>query len=221
MWGHDMKKDVYLSFDLWNTLIKPNPAYKAARTKLLSQRFDIEESRVEQAHIKLKKLLDEMNNHGISLGARECWEMMCVALGGRRDDHLFQSMQTIAYEHAPFIEPALVRWFNGLAHDFNVSILSNTNMISGQTLLAILRKHGIDTSKVKAYFSDEIGLAKPNVRFFEYLEFPVDADGAAHVGDTFVTDGIGAQQYGIDFVMTPGPEQTVQIVESYLAHWRQ
>lgn len=215
-----MKNYTYLSFDLWNTLIEPNPDYKIARTKLLSERFDIEAGRVEQAHLKLKKLLDEMNNHGISLGARECWEMMCVALGGRRDDFLFQSMQKIAYDNAPTIDQSLVRWFNGLANDYHVHILSNTNMISGQTLLAILRKHGIDTSKVKAYFSDEVGLAKPNVRFFEYLDFPVDADSAAHIGDTFVTDGIGAKDYGIDFIHTPNPDRTIAVVEEYLASRR-
>lgn len=212
-----MMREVYISFDLWNTLITPNPAYKEARTQYLASKFDLPKARVEQAHLHIKKTLDAVNEAGMSLSSRDCWEMMCVSLGGQQDESLYKDMQFLAWENAPLMSEEIVQWLNELSTIAQVSILSNTNMIQGQTLLAILRKHGVRTDLFRStLFSDEHGIAKPNVRFFEQLEFPIDAQVRCHVGDTFVTDGIGANSAGIPFIHVSSPEDTICMVEDHL-----
>lgn len=207
----------HISFDLWNTLITPNPLYKLSRNAVLADVLGVSQSSVSAAHYALKKHLDDMNDYGVSIGSRGCWSMLTCIIGVEVDEvKLFSQMQELAKEHPPLINDHLATWLNRLAENNEVYILSNTNMISGYTIREILNDRGLRLNYSRMFFSDEHLVAKPNVEFFRRMHMPHDGI-RFHVGDNEWADGEGARRAGIQWVRVNSPLDTMNAVNRYLA----
>lgn len=214
---------INISFDFWNTLARPNPAYADARTAALVALYDVDPEIIRKSHLQCKTELDKLNNYGVSPSNEQCWTMFVGVLNDnlpanrRREDlyYLHAYMRDVAYDNPPLMEPGIIDWLNLLAKDENVHILSNTNLISGGTLGVILHKMGLRINFNQAHFSDEVGYAKPSQKFFKYLDFDRRKGLKIHVGDSWC-DRVGAEGYGITFLKVNDSSETMKVVDKYL-----
>ena len=219
--------NVLISFDFWNTIARPNPAYKETRTAILMDLFGISKEQAEIAHLEVKKVLDKLNRFGVSLTTEQCWDMVIenikdpVDHGFRRADYMIVTnlMQMAAKQHPPHIQPSFVEWFNNLQTDnIHTAILSNTNMISGVTLSMIMLNAGIRLP-ISTVFSDERLCSKPSIAMFQHLpltRFSKPDDVRIHVGDDPINDGFGAIRCKMDFVQVDSPDAVIGNVEAML-----
>lgn len=208
---------VTISFDLWNTLIIPNPGYKDARNKLISRITGIDVDTVSAAHLKVKRVLDSINALGYSPRTRVCWNMLEVELNREFYYDFNIEFTQLVLDHPPLVDSSIVSWFNELLlSDIKVGITSNTNMISGNTLRDVLyTEYGFEL-KLLAWdmFSDEHSVAKPaSLESFKWYNKTIHK---AHVGDTVETDGLFATRLGWDFIHVRNPNDTIDYVNSYI-----
>ena len=91
-----------------------------------------------------------------------------------------------------------------------LSILSNTGFIKGSTLRVLLAELKIDSYFDFQLYSDEVGLSKPDINFFNLLisgarsvnqpdEFSLN--NIIHIGDNPLTDIKGAEESGINSLL--------------------
>lgn len=77
-------------------------------------------------------------------------------------------------------------------------ITSNTGTTPGYVVRTILNYRGIEACFDSFFFSDELGVAKPNPAIFHQIaaQYGVSTSEIIHVGDTWETDVIGSQLAG-------------------------
>lgn len=204
----------HVSFDLWLTLIKSNPAFKPLRNELFARYFGIPKNteEVSQAFRHFDQLFNQINER--AGGNVHYTEMLYVIL-----DHLgisidevpedamagyYVEMEQLFFKHHPvLISPDTIDVLNRLKDkDCTINILSNTGFILGKTLRPVLQELGIADYFSFQLYSDEMGNSKPSLKVYEqvFVETKkiksLTKEEVLHIGDNKIADVEGARKYG-------------------------
>ncbi len=210
----------HLSLDIWGTLFKSNPNYSRARARRLylemlgSEPNEDQILNINSIYKEVGKLINVFEaKTGSTIPIRNKHRMVLTKLGyppSVYDTHFYQReiMQDLFLRN----KPRLLHWgipgFISEFEDRNNSctlIISNTQYISGTTLLQVLESYGFDAKSKRCYFTDEHAECKPSLSPFKemYSKQGIDPRCVLHVGDSQTHDidpakSIGIQTYKIE-----------------------
>lgn len=209
----DIHRHDHFSFDLWLTLIKSHPEFKAKRVELFSSFFNVEKSIDEVA--KVVKYYDDLcNNINEVIGGNvDAFEIYLLILNSLNVDikQLNQANLNEFYQKSEdlFLEYKPVVIFDKL-HDFfdeiknqgkTINILSNTGFIKGKTMRKFLMNENLDQYIDFHIYSDEIKCSKPNPLVFQEVKNQIrnpelQMEQILHIGDNPIADYKGAKDFG-------------------------
>lgn len=211
----DIQNHSHFSFDLWLTLIKSHPEFKAKRVELFSSFFDVEKPIDEVA--KVVKYYDDLCNsiNEVIGGNVDTFEIYLLILSALDVDlkQLNREKLNEFYlkSEALFLEYRPVVIFENL-HDFfdeiknqgkTINILSNTGFIKGTTMRKFLVGENLDQYIDFHIYSDEINCSKPNPQIFQEVKNLIKnrdlaMDQILHIGDNPIADYKGAKDFGFN-----------------------
>jgi len=204
----------HVSFDLWLTLIKSDPAFKPARNKLFAQHFGIARTLTEVADAfrRFDLLFNQINER--AGGNLHYTEMLYIIL-----DHLglpvrevpdeameayYAAMEQLFFYYPPLLTdagiPSLLERLS--EQGCTINILSNTGFILGRSLRPLAEQLGIGPYFSFQLYSDEMGCSKPSAKVYDAVWQeaqkirPVSKEQILHVGDNPVADAAGARSFG-------------------------
>ncbi|WP_374463382.1 HAD family hydrolase [Chryseobacterium sp.] len=209
----DIHNHCHFSFDLWLTLIKSHPEFKAKRVELFSSFFNVGKSIDEVA--KTVKYYDDLCNsiNEVTGGNIDTFEIYLMILSALDVDvkELDKESLNEFYNKSEelFLEYKPVVIFENI-HDFfediknqgkTINILSNTGFIKGKTMRKFLIHENLDQYIDFHIYSDEINCSKPNPLIFQEVKKNIkDQDlpmnRILHIGDNLVADYQGAKDFG-------------------------
>jgi putative hydrolase of the HAD superfamily len=216
----------HISFDVWNTLVSPNPAFSEARDALLSKAYGSSPERVRWVYKSLKNTLDMAAEQvGVARDTSKCFAILAEMFGhGAYAAEIQVDMEKLVEKHPPLAHDEIVVALRMMTRKSPVtlSIGSNTNFISGHLLSRLV----LDTWDVPwafKVFSDEQGVSKPNPSFFDAIATKVASlnpqitrHSIAHLGDNPVCDVQGAHEAGFTPIHVANPS----LVPKALQHYR-
>ncbi|GAB2701906.1 hypothetical protein GCM10027037_29220 [Mucilaginibacter koreensis] len=208
----------HYSFDLWLTLIRSNPAFKQQRVAYFLQHYNYARKSIEEIAAIFRQVDIMVNAINEKTGKNvDSDEMYLMVLSIMNDYQLPMhevdmvqigaDMDALFFNYMPVIYCAQTRDVLSQLkqqEDCTLSLLSNTGFIRGEILRQVLQQLDIAPYLNFQLYSDEVGLSKPNPKFFEML-----LQGAAqcnkkalpaniiHVGDNKNADIEGALKAGI------------------------
>ena len=212
----DIDSYEHFSFDLWLTIIKSNPDFKAKRDTLFRDFFsidkDIDEVRkvIRKYDVLFNRISEKTGNH---IEREEVFLLMLDALGKdieTVDDNqlkqFFQQVDELFLNNRPVllwenIEELLIKIKE---KNKTASILSNTAFIHGDSLRKVLEHLGLADYFSFMIFSDEVKASKPNLRVFEIMFDKVndfrtlEKKEILHIGDNKTADYDGAKTFGVN-----------------------
>lgn len=220
----------HYSFDLWLTLIKSNPGFKAERARYFFENYNpLKKSREEVATIfrRVDRMVNSINEKaGKNIDADEMYLMVISMLNDYsccfKDidmTALEKEMEVLLMENLPVVynnDTKGVLEHLKEKNNSSINILSNTGFIRGVTLRKVLKLLGLDQFVDFQIYSDEHGLSKPSSSFFLIMLNKVLADHAdyslediVHVGDNPVADITGARSVGINSLLINSNETSI------------
>lgn len=210
----DIHNHAHFSFDLWLTLIKSHPEFKAKRVELFGSFFGVGKPLDEIT--KTVKYYDDLCNtiNEISGGNIDTFEIYLLILGALNVD-----LKTINKEklnefylktEALFLEYKPIVIFENL-HEFfdeiksqgkTINVLSNTGFIKGKTMRKFLVEENLNQYIDFHIYSDEINCSKPNPLIFQEvknnLKPEILMNQVLHIGDNPIADYKGAKDFGFN-----------------------
>lgn len=209
----DIHNHCHFSFDLWLTLIKSHPEFKAKRVELFTSFFDINKPIEEVA--KTVKYYDDLCNtiNEVTGGNIDTFEMYLLILGSLDIDvkqldkeilnGFYLKSEELFLEYKPvIIFENIKEFFDQIKNEGKtVNILSNTGFIKGRTMRKFLIQEELDQYIDFHIYSDEINISKPNPLIFQEVknnlknqDLPMHR--VLHIGDNPVADYKGAKDFG-------------------------
>jgi putative hydrolase of the HAD superfamily len=210
----------HYSFDLWMTLIKSNPLFKEERAKYFFQKHNKNQKTLEDIKNIFRKIdlvctaISEKT--GSHLASEDLYLMVLHEIAGDftyfKDINLKElesEMEEIVWRYSPeLFSTVTLKSLEELKEKTGASfsLLSNTAFIKGKTLRIVLAKLGLGAFFEFQLYSDEAGMSKPCLAFFNQMIQQAQSihkqDGLSlqeilHVGDNPVADAKGAQDSGI------------------------
>ena len=209
----DIHRHDHFSFDLWLTLIKSHPEFKAKRVELFSSFFNVNKAIDEVA--KAVKYYDDLCNtiNEVIGGNVDTFEIYLLILNSLNVDIKQLNKETLNtfYQKSEdlFLEYKPVVIFDKL-HDFfdeiknqgkTINILSNTGFIKGKTMRKFLMNENLEQYIDFHIYSDEIKCSKPNPLVFQEVKNQIrnqelQMDQILHIGDNPIADYKGAIDFG-------------------------
>ncbi|KNB61643.1 HAD family hydrolase [Chryseobacterium sp. Hurlbut01] len=211
----DIHNHSHFSFDLWLTLIKSHPEFKAKRVELFSSFFDVKKPIDEVA--KVVKYYDDLCNsiNEVIGGNVDTFEIYLLILNALEVDvkqlnkdqlnQFYQKSEDLFLEYKPVVI------FENLHHFFDeiknqgktINILSNTGFIKGTTMRKFLIHENLDQHIDFHIYSDELNCSKPNPIVFQEVKNLIKnkdlkMNQILHVGDNPVADYKGAKDFGFN-----------------------
>jgi putative hydrolase of the HAD superfamily len=195
----DIRNHSHFSFDLWLSLIKSHPEFKAKRVELFSSFFDIDKPVAEVA--KAVKYYDDLCNtiNEVIGGNVDTFE----TLDKTRLDEFYQKSEDLFLEYKPVvIFENLHQLFEEIkTQGKTINILSNTGFIKGKTMRKFLIHENLDQFIDFHIYSDETNCSKPNPQIFQEVKYLIknqemDLHQILHIGDNPVADYKGAKDFG-------------------------
>lgn len=218
----------HISFDLWMTLIKSNPNFKAERAIYF---FDFhnrqKKSLVEITQIirEIDVMCNEINEIiGNSISSEEMNLMVLYKINGTFENYDSVSMVRIYNEINEIFENQSPTLFdhntlnvldNLKRKNYSMSLLSNTAFIKGKSLTNILYKLNISDFFEFLFFSDEYNLSKPNQKFFSETfdkikgEISVCKSEVVHIGDNYKADYLGSKLFGYQPILINSNDKSI------------
>jgi putative hydrolase of the HAD superfamily len=222
----------HYSFDLWLTLIKSNPGYKAERTRIFHRDFNPTNKSIEEVAKAFRQVdlmcnavnestgknidSDEMNLMVISLINDNQLNLNDIDTG-----KLYTDMEVLVLSYPPVVySPVTIEVLDHLKQKggSTISLLSNTGFIKGALLKKILVELKMDQYFDFQLYSDEAGMSKPNPAFF-YLMLQhikqinkgkdISLDKIIHIGDNPKADIEGATTAGIKSMLINSNKQSI------------
>mgnify|MGYP004521042341 CR=1 FL=1 len=209
----DIRNHSHFSFDLWLTLIKSHPEFKAKRVELFSSFFDINKPIDKVA--KVVKYYDDLCNtiNEVIGGNVDTFEIYLLILGSlnvdlktldkTRLDEFYQKSEDLFLEYRPVvIFENLHQFFEEIRNqNKTISILSNTGFIKGKTMRKFLTGENLDQYIDFHVYSDEMNCSKPSPQIFQKVQSLIknrdlDSHQILHIGDNPVADYKGAKDFG-------------------------
>lgn len=217
----DIHNHSHFSFDLWLTLIKSHPEFKAKRVELFSSFFDVKKPIDEVA--KVVKYYDDLCNsiNEILGGNVDTFEIYLLILHAleveiKQIDKVqlntfYQKSEDLFLEYKPVvIFENLHQFFDEIKNQGKtINILSNTGFIKGKTMRKFLMNENLDQYIDFHIYSDETNCSKPDPRIFQEVRNLLnnkDLDSAQilHIGDNPIADYKGAKDFGFNaHLLTP------------------
>ena len=212
----DIDSYEHFSFDLWLTLIKSNPDFKAKRDTLFKDFFsidkDFDEVRKVIRHydVLFNRISEKTGNH---IEREEVFLLMLNALGKDIETvdenqlkQFFHQVDELFLNNRPVllwenIEEILIKIKD---NNKTASILSNTAFIHGDSLRKVLKHLGLADYFSFMIFSDEVKASKPNLRVFEIMFDKIndlrtlEKKKILHIGDNKIADYDGAKTFGVN-----------------------
>ncbi|MBO9693871.1 HAD family hydrolase [Chryseobacterium sp.] len=209
----DIHNHCHFSFDLWLTLIKSHPEFKAKRVELFSSFFNVDKPIEEVA--KTVKYYDDLCNtiNEVTGGNIDTFEIYLMILGALNVDIKSLNKEKLntfySKSEALFLKYRPVVIFENI-HDIfeeiknqgkTINILSNTGFIKGETMRKFLIHENLDQYIDFHIYSDEINCSKPNPLIFQEVKNCIkDQDlplhQILHIGDNPIADYQGAKNFG-------------------------
>lgn len=205
-----------ISFDLWLTLIRSHPQFKAKRAEMIADTYNPKGYSAEQIDVLIRnmdKIFDRFNeSSGKKISADKMYLKILCELCDNEDSltladgkKVEQAANDLFIEYTPQLlnqnTPQILEYLKDNGRVLNLS--SNTGFIEGNTLSVVLRK--LDLSKYFSFFvfSDEIGVSKPSPLFFQevYGKANVPKSQILHIGDNAKTDYQGAIDFGFQALL--------------------
>jgi putative hydrolase of the HAD superfamily len=222
-----MQQFRHYSFDLWNTIIKPNPEYKRQRMRYfhiycLKRGVLKDGEEIEQTFRDVWKYFDSVSQlFGKAPNCLEMYAMVIFRLTGSLKDLtplnmeiMYQELEKIFLEHHPALYDAdtLPVLEELQLRGKTLSLLSNTSFIRGNTLEKVLENLDVKHRFMFRLYSDQIGYSKPCRECFRLVDdkLPYDVEDVIHVGDNELADGAGAQEYGFGHVIINSNQFTIK-----------
>lgn len=185
----------HISFDVWNTLISANPLYAAGRDGAIANIAGITFEQATETYTTVKKQLDLEAEQYVCGDVNHAWDKLAIHLG--IDDVKRMELQTVCEllfrTFPPKLNVDLVDQLMYLSFNYELSIKSNTNFISGRILCEAV---GFDRMPWWNFmhFSDEHLLCKPDILFFAKTLLSSKLSNLTnyeilHIGDNEVFDG--------------------------------
>lgn len=220
----------HYSFDLWLTLIRSNPEFKARRAQYFFERLNFSNKPLDEV-LRVFRQVDLMVNHinektGKNIDADEMYLMVISMINGTHEciadvdiDGLYTRMEELLFNYLPVVYSA--QTIDVLAQltsqgNSTANILSNTGFIKGVTLRKVLKQLGLDEFFAFQLYSDEAGYSKPHPQFFKLmfegaqkLHPGITQAGIIHIGDNKLADIAGAQACGFNTLLINSTQQTI------------
>ncbi len=208
----DIHNHCHFSFDLWLTLIKSHPEFKAKRVELFSSFFDISKPIEEVA--KTVKYYDDLCNtiNEVIGGNVDTFEMYLLILGALNVDikqlnrdilsEFYVKSEKLFLEYKPIvIFENLHQFFDEINQGKTINILSNTGFIKGTTMRKFLINENLDQYIDFHIYSDELNCSKPNPLAFQEVKNKIKNQDLQmhqilHIGDNPIADYKGAKDFG-------------------------
>jgi len=209
----DIHNHCHFSFDLWLTLIKSHPEFKAKRVELFSSFFNVDKPIEEVA--KTVKYYDDLCNtiNEVTGGNIDTFEIYLMILGALDVDvkmlnkeklnEFYNKSEELFLEYKPVvIFDNIHSFFEDIKNQGKtINILSNTGFIKGKTMRKFLIHENLDQYIDFHIYSDEINCSKPNPLIFQEVKNKIkDQDlpmnQILHIGDNPVADYQGAKDFG-------------------------
>lgn len=182
---------MHISFDVWNTLLIPNPKFSAHRKEQILPA-------IGKTDVQYKLLKDKINNPQRSathqaLSSSDVWLELCdgnaskAAWAKTYSERQFETTLPIPVEGIEY----LFLMMNRLGITY--SILSNTSFVSGFMVSGALRKLYPTFQPKFEIYSDVFGYAKPHPNMAKEVLNRVTDDRIYHLGDDYDCDVIGVQ----------------------------
>lgn len=213
-----MKQYKHYSFDLWGTLLKPNPAFNEARIEYFFDHFNRGKKSHKEIADVFKKVSDIHNTTaevtGRGFSPAEMYTMVLYFLGydmthmELRDIHsIYLIMETMFIKNPPHLFPDTGHVLSKLRErGASLSVLSNTGYANGHTMRIILDNLQILQFFQFTLFSNETGTSKPNISIYNDMFTQVahlnamrclSREDILHIGDSVKADINGANAAGI------------------------
>ena len=208
----------HFSFDLWLTLIKSNPLFKAKRVTFFYEHYNFSkhsEKEIKSVFRKVDLMCNQVNESvGFNLDTKEMYLMVLYLLNENTIDYskidinkLYDQMENLVLSYPPVILNKKIIPILQILKEKNktVSLLSNTGFIEGKTIDKILKKLALKKYFDFEIYSDQQNLSKPNQRLFEIVfkktceihNNSLETKDIMHIGDNIIADIQGAQNYGM------------------------
>lgn len=211
----DIHNHSHFSFDLWLTLIKSHPEFKAKRVELFSSFFDVKKPIDEVA--KVVKYYDDLCNsiNEVAGGNVDTFEIYLLILNALKVDvkqlnkdqlnQFYQKSEDLFLEYKPVvIFENLHQFFDEIKNQGKtINILSNTGFIKGKTMRKFLIEENLDQYIDFHIYSDELKISKPNPIVFQEVKNLIKnkdlkMNQILHVGDNPIADYKGARDFGFN-----------------------
>ena len=211
----DIHNHSHFSFDLWLTLIKSHPEFKAKRVELFSSFFEVSKPIEEVA--KVVKYYDDLcNTINEVIGENvDTFEIYLLILGALNVDlkqlnkeklkEFYLKSEQLFLEYKPVvIFENLHQFFDEIKNQGKtINILSNTGFIKGTTMRKFLIGENLDQYIDFHIYSDELNCSKPNPLIFQEVKNRIKnqdllLDQILHIGDNPIADYKGAKDFGFN-----------------------
>jgi FMN phosphatase YigB (HAD superfamily) len=196
-----------ISFDLWNTLIQKNPDYSVARNNFIKiyTKLSLEQIKTNINLIK-QDITNTMENFGVTIPNIVMYQMIInkCKIENLSATVLRSKCVELFFEYPPILKDGVYDILELLYNKkYQIFLSSNTLFIEGKWFDEYLKINKIYNFFEYRLYSDELCVAKPNPMFFKTLQeksFSLKSE-IMHVGDNFITDLKGGQDYGFSTIL--------------------
>lgn len=204
-----------ITFDLWNTLISDTGSsevrkYRIEKLKKMfaegfGREFTDEEINSSIQH-SWKVFTVEWDTRGYTPTSSYMVKQMFEHLNLEHTNSVFEPavelMETALHRSESAFVQGIEELLERVKYDYALAVISDTGFTPGRHLREVLKKRGVFRYFTMFAFSDEIGVAKPDRRIFEYVLSRTGAKPheAVHIGDLLKTDIKGAKNAGMKAV---------------------
>ncbi len=211
----DIHNHSHFSFDLWLTLIKSHPEFKAKRVELFSSFFEVKKPIHEVS--KVVKYYDDLCNsiNEVIGGNVDTFEIYLLILHALEVDikqinkdqlnTFYQKSEDLFLEYKPVvIFENLHQLFDEIKNQGKtINILSNTGFIKGKTMRKFLMNENLDQYIDFHIYSDETNCSKPDPKIFQEVKNLLKNQDLIlsqilHIGDNPIADYKGAKDFGFN-----------------------
>ena len=232
-----MTRIKHISFDVWNTLLFPNPEFSFRRAEFLHNALIDDEKvsilSVKDAYTAVKKALDEEAIAGLpAMSSTDNWIRLCDSFAHPKytkrleiSEQIVTPIEKLFMQYPPTFPEKTVQMLKDLKKSgYTLSIASNTNFISGNILHELITAATGDIFSF-VLFSDITGESKPSAKMFEDILRGVNdidpskitcCDEILHVGDHPICDVQGAHDYGMYALLCTKPEDMYNELAFYI-----
>ena len=222
----------HYSFDLWLTLIKSDPEFKIQRTKYFYNNHNVykkSEDDIGKIFRQVDLMINAINEKtGKNIDADEMYLMVIDLINdGKADldefdiDQILARMEELLFRYPPVpYSPVTISTLQHLKQNSGgtFSLLSNTGYITGKTLRKILILYLPDDFFDFQLYSDEAGMSKPNIAFFDLMlnniaicnpGKKISPANIIHIGDNPKNDIKPAKETGINSLLINSNKETI------------